>query len=221
MTHDEEMAQLLSIVSHDLRSPLTALLLGSRFAAREHGLSEQGRQVISEMEDAAEDLQRRLFDSIDLSRALHGALQLNPQSLELSDLVRGVAREAERKARLREQTLSVTGAQVFVRADTRVLPRAIFALLDHAMHNSPNRAAIAVEVATDAGGGAIRVLDRGPALVEGEHMFAMTPRPAGGRQLGGIGLALARLVAERLGGRVEASPADGGARLQLWLPASP
>src|SRR5436305_2139217 len=115
------MAQLLSLVSHDLRSPLTALLLGSRLVTREKVLSEPARQIASEMEDAAEDLQRRILDWLDLSRSKHGVLLVAAAELDLADVARGVLRDTERKARMRGVAIDLVAAPVFVRGDARLV----------------------------------------------------------------------------------------------------
>ena len=222
MGHDEEIAQLVSLVSHDLRSPLTAILLGSRLLAREPGLHETGRQVASEMEDAAEELQRRIFDWLDVSRAQHGGLILQTATVDLADLARGVQRDADRRTRLRGQTLSLVAQPALVRADHRILPRLILALLDHAMQNSPEGAQIALEVASRDGGGTVRAVDHGPAFTEVQRqaVFELFPGNVGGRFVGGIGLGLARIAAQAMGGKVWAEDAGRNGALVLWLPSA-
>ena len=220
MGHDEEMIQLVSIVSHDLRSPLTALLLGSRLLAREPALNESGRQVALEMEDAAEELQRRIFDFLDVSRGQHGGLSLQTGPVELADLAKGVLRDAERRTRLRGQALEARLQPVLVLADYRILPRVILALLDHAMQNSPEGARLALEVVPRNGGGAVRAVDQARPYTDEQRqaLFTLVPGNVGGRHVGGISLGLARMAAEAMGGTISAEDAGKHGALALWLP---
>ena len=220
MGHDEEIARLVSLVSHDLRSPLTAIMLGSRLLAREPALHDTGRQVASEMVDAAEELQRRIFDWLDVTRAQHGGLALQIAAVDLADLARGAQRDADRRTRLRGQSLSLVAQPALVRADHRILPRLILALLDHALQNSPEGSQIALEVGPRDGGGAVRAVDQGAPFTD-EHrkaLFELFPDNVGGRHVGGIGLGLLRIAAEAMGGRVWAEDGGRGGALVLWLP---
>jgi PAS domain S-box-containing protein len=81
--------QLIGIVSHDLRNPLSAVLMGAQFMLREGGLS--GRQVrnLARIQASAERAQRLISDLLDFTQArLGGGLRVSPEALDLHALVR-------------------------------------------------------------------------------------------------------------------------------------
>ena len=103
-----------------------------------------------------------------------------------------------------------------------LLDRIVANLLDNALGHAPAGSSVEIRAARRDGGVAITVDDAGPGIADAdrERVFDRFARLPGEKGQGhGLGLALARAIAELHGGtlRVSRSPL-GGARFELWLP---
>jgi signal transduction histidine kinase len=118
------------------------------------------------------------------------------------------------------------GGPLWGRGDPDAVARVVRILLDNAMRYAPEGAPVRVRCFDDAGTVAIEVLDRGPGVPdeEREHIFERfhRGRSAGSASGFGLGLAIGRELAERMGGRLELAPSPeaGGACFVLRLPAA-
>jgi signal transduction histidine kinase len=142
---------------------------------------------------------------------------------DLGALCGEVAALHEGMAKERGVEITVRAAEVRVRCDPRKVKQVLINLVQNALDASPAGAAVELEPAPDAGGGArVAVLDRGrgldPALGEAVFSPGVTTKPAGS----GLGLTIARALARQHGGDVAlAARPGGGTRAELVLPALP
>jgi len=108
----------------------------------------------------------------------------------------------------------------------RALPQLLGNVLDNALSFSPPGGAVKVELAREEGFARVRVDDQGPGIPEAhrERIFDrfFSWRPSEGKEgHSGLGLAIARAIAEGYGGSIRAGERPGGgARLEVRLPAS-
>jgi K+-sensing histidine kinase KdpD len=219
---DAAKTALLRSVSHDLRSPLTAI------KAATEGL-EDGSLQLSSAERAdllaairleAERLDRLVANLLDLSRLEVGAVNANPELWSVDELV-GRALDALGLDASRV-TVSLPDRVPLVEVDAGQIERALVNLLENALKFSSTLDP--VEVAVDAGDGEVVVVvrDRGIGLAGDELEAIFEPFRRGslgsGQGGAGLGLAIARGFAQANGGRVWAEPAPQGARFFLALP---
>lgn len=186
---------LLGAASHDLRTPLTSLRLQSALLA---GDLDPGPRA-----QAAAILQRNLRrlellvdDFADLVRLESGALALRPGPLDLAAVARAAAESFEAEAEERRVRLDLDlPASLPATADERRATQAVATLLAHALRRAPEGSAVRVTGAMGPAHVELAVTDAGPAP---EPM-----RPVG------LGLPLARQMAERQGGalRIEGGTA--------------
>lgn len=166
-------------VSHQLRTPLTGLLLGL-----ESGLGGgDPRQVIRTALERGEHLQEIIDDLVRLSRGGEGGRT----PLDVRHLLDEVRSRADVTVEMQDDLPEVRVSQAAVRQIVHVL------VDNAATHGAPPITVSAVDVGT---GMAIEVADAGPGIPEGLDVFRA---PADGH---GIGLALARSLAEAEGGRL-------------------
>jgi signal transduction histidine kinase len=218
----------VSTASHELRTPLTMLqgtmeLLDEDL--RDGGdLADAQEQVAS----ARRELRRLAALSselLDLSR-LDAAVQLRSEPVELHELSRAVAAEFGLRAAERQVELEVhePDEPCWARADPAACARVVRILLDNALRYAPPGEPIEVSSAHAGGRIVVEVSDRGPGVPEDEreHIFERFHRGrAAGTEHGfGLGLAIGRELAERMGGTLELAESEGGARFRLTLPAS-
>ena len=219
---DPRKDALLASVSHDLRTPLTTI----KALAHELGaLGDERSQVIAEQADR---LNRYVEQLLDLSRLTAGEMPVRIEVNALDDLLSAVVEETEGRLGGRALTVSVeeTDSLLVGRFDLLLSVRILANLVENAHKYSP--AGTAIEVRSTAAHRMLRiaVMDRGPGVAptEQSRIFADFYRPkdappdAGSA---GLGLAVARRMAELQGGRLlYADREGGGSEFALLLPAA-
>jgi K+-sensing histidine kinase KdpD len=213
---------LLRSVSHDLRSPLTAIKAASEGLENESlrlGSTERA-ELLAAIRLEAERLDRLVANLLDLSRLEVGAVNAVPELWSVDELV-GRALDALGLDATRV-TVSMPDRVPLVEVDAGQIERALVNLLENALKFSSSRDP--VDVAVDVAGGevVVAVRDRGVGINgdELEAIFEPFRRGSGGegRAGAGLGLAIARGFVQANGGRVWAEPAAQGATFFLALP---
>jgi two-component system, OmpR family, sensor histidine kinase KdpD len=206
---------LLRAVSHDLSTPLTAILLSLESLQRELGQVPRAQGILRSLTEEATRLRRRIDNLLAMARLEAGSLALRREPTPAADLFRAA----------REHLAPLTASrpiEVRVGADCRDLDvdpslalEILVNLIENADRASPPAAPIELVASADPsqpGLVHLDVLDRGSGWNE-EGSSGDVPRR-------GLGLEIARSFARALGGTVElAARAGGGARARIDLPA--
>jgi two-component system sensor histidine kinase KdpD len=210
---------LLRAVSHDLRSPLTAIRAAVRGVGSET-VSQAQRAELADVIGGATDRLSRLVDNLlDLSRLEAGGAEPQPDWCSVEEVVRSSVRDvASAGARF---DIVLDRELPLVRADAAQLERAVANLLDNAVRYSGGEP-VAVRARADGRRFVLRITDRGPGIAKDDlaHIFepfyrAKEPDSEGS----GLGLAIAKGFVEANGGRLRAeSLPDQGASFVLELP---
>ena len=219
--------RLLRHLSHELKTPLTALREGTELLHDGVGgpLSAQQRQVVSIMRDNGIKLQRLIEDLLNYQRAVHSTATLRPRQVPLDRVVREVARTHELAMRAKEQRLQLELSPLSIEGDEEKLRSIVDNLVGNAVKFTPAGGAIAVAVRAAGDDAAIEVLDSGPGVPAEERdsvfdsFFRGRAKASGPVQGTGLGLAIARELAEAHGGRIKVMPhAGAGAFFRVTLP---
>jgi signal transduction histidine kinase len=220
----------VSTASHELRTPLTMLqgtmeLLEEDLGDGRLDLDDAQRQVAT----ARRELRRLSVlaeELLDLSR-LDAQVPLRSEPVELGELARAVAAEFELSARERGLHIEAVppGGPCWGRGDPDAVARVVRILLDNALRYGPPGEAVRVLVDSDERRATLEVVDRGPGIppAEHEHIFERFHRGAAAGSEGGFGLGLAigRELARRMGGDLVLADSYGrGARFVLSLRAA-
>ena len=232
LAHLDELERLrtefLSMVSHELRAPLTSIK-GS--AATVLGASDElDRSEILQffriVDDQAEHMRGLIGDLLDVGRIESGTLSVAPQPVDLTALVER-ARSAFASGGARHAvSIDLPRDLPRVMADARRTVQVLNNLLSNAARHSPESSPISVEAALDGHLVAVMVTDQGsgvpPHLLP--HMFSKHAGAVGGEgSLGvGLGLAICKGLVEAHGGRISArSGGQGqGTRITFTIPAA-
>lgn len=218
---DELKNALLASVSHDLRTPLTTI------KALAHDLRMEGHERAATIEDEADRLNRFVADLLDLSRLNSGSFTVTPEVNAVEDLFGAALRRVS--GTLRERRLRVeadAGEPLLVgRFDFVHSLRIVVNLIENAAKFSPDGATILLGAVREGDELRIAVADRGPGVPPGEEERIFEPfyRPGGRFDSGGagLGLSIARRMAEAQGGTVRYEPREGGGSIfALRLPAT-
>jgi two-component system sensor histidine kinase KdpD len=213
---------LLASVSHDLRTPLTTI------KAHAHAIGAEGDERALVIEEEADRLNRFVADLLDLSRLAGGALAVAPELNTADDLLGAALQRVAGAAGGRALDVAIDPAEPLLvgRFDFAHTLRALVNLIENALKYAPADAPI--EVRARRAGDALEfvVADRGPGVPAGEEerIFAPFYRPAGSPPDAGgagLGLSIARRLAEAQGGTLHHEPRPGGgSRFVLRLPAA-
>jgi two-component system, OmpR family, sensor histidine kinase KdpD len=208
---------LLHTVSHDLRSPLTAIVAAASSLSNPQVTLDAADQheLVETIRDEAGRLDRLVVNLLDLSRLRAGVAEPQPELWTVDDLV---SRALDAVGAGGERVdVRLGGEPPLVEVDAVQLERVLVNLLDNALKFSPAGSPVMLNVESDGRAVRFHVEDEGDGFVDGDHAFE--PFHAEGKASGaGLGLAIARGFAEANGARVWAEPSDAGAHLVLELP---
>jgi two-component system, OmpR family, sensor histidine kinase KdpD len=210
---------LLRAVSHDLRSPLTAIrtAVGALRNSTLNLSAEDRRELLETIDLDSERLSRLVADLLDLSRLEAGGAAPDVELWSLDDLVR----EAVDSLGARDR-VELAGEAPLVNVDAVQVQRVLANLIENALKFSPPGGRVHVRVTATRKEAIVRVVDNGPGLDESELERVFEPfyrRGPDTRSGAGLGLAIARGFAAANGGRVWAESRPGqGASFALALP---
>jgi two-component system sensor histidine kinase KdpD len=218
-------ATLLASLSHDLRTPLTAIRVAVE-NLREESLPVEARREQVRAALAELDRLTRLFqDILDMARIDAHGIVADRQWITPADVVD--AATAHVRHALEGRVVRVDAqSDAEVEVDPRLASAALAHLLENAAQYSPGGEPISVTARAGAAGFEVSVTDRGPGLDPGEldHLFERFYRGRMARQASfgtGMGLAITRGLLAAAGGRVWAENAPGaGARFTIVIPSA-
>jgi len=220
---DEMKNTFLQAVSHDLRTPLAAIL--GLAVTLERGDIEletsDVRDLATRIATNARKLDRLVTDLLDLDRLARGIVEPKLHPTDVGALVRRVVSES---ALLGERHVQVEAEPVVIEVDAAKVERIVENLLANTARHTPPDAGVWVKVSPEEGGVLIAVEDEGPGVPE-EHRegifepFRQGPEaPTHSPGVGG-GLALVARFAEIHGGRAWVEDRQGGgASFRVFLP---
>ena len=216
-------ATLLASLSHDLRTPLTAIKAAVENLRGHLTMEERAVQARA----AASELDRltRLFqDILDMARIDAAAIRVDRQWVTAADVVD--AASAHVRHTLEGRALRVDAdSDMEVDIDPRLASVALSHILENAAQYSPADREILVQARVEPDGLHVSVTDRGPGLDPGEleHLFERFYRGHTARQTTfgtGMGLSITRGLLAAAGGRIWAENVPGGAKFSIVVPGA-
>lgn len=222
---------LLNSVSHDLQTPLSAIL-GS--ASVLESLDERGdprvrRELAAAIREEAERLASHIGNVLDLTRVRAGQIAPRLELVELSDIINGALRRKDKALARHVLQVDLPAGLPMLRLDLFLMEHAVANVLDNAAKFSPAGSKVSVVARRADGAVVLEVADEGRGIRadELERIFELFYRGdplAGGVAAGsGLGLAICRAFVEANGGSVTVSSAGAarGATFRIQLPVSP
>ena len=219
--------RFLRHVSHELKTPLTALREGAELLNDQVAgpLAPPQRSVVAIMKDNSIKLQRLIEELLDYQRALHAAASLQVQPVSLEHLVEEATRAHELAAQAKGLKLVVDAESATVEADPEKLRSIVDNLISNAVKFTPAGGIVTVCAKALAGEAIIDVHDTGPGVPaeERDSIFNLFFR---GRTTGsavrvkgsGLGLAIARELVEAHGGQIAVVGGEAGGHFRVTLP---
>lgn len=220
-------AALLSSISHDLRSPLAAVI-GAATALSDLGErmpDSDRRDLLDSIRSESERLDRYIQNLLDMTRLGSGPMKLQRGWVGLDEILGSALSRLRRHypATPVETRIEADLPPLFVHA--ALIEQALFNVLENAAKFSPPGSPVRVAARREHDEVLLEVVDRGPGIPEAERrrvfdLFFTTSRGDQGAPGGGLGLTIVRGMVGAHGGRVEALEGDDGVgtRIRIALP---
>ena len=220
----ELAATLLASLSHDLKTPLTAIRVAVENLSTDMTPADRQSQASAALAEL-ERLNRLFQDILDMARIDAAAIQIDRQWVTPADVVDAAIAQVRHHLHGRDVQIDADG-DTEVQIDPRLASAALSHLLENAAQYSPMDARIAVTARADGEGFHAAVSDHGPGLDPSEldHLFERFYRGRTARRLSpgtGMGLAITRGLLAAASGRVWAENVPGaGARFSMVVPGA-
>jgi two-component system sensor histidine kinase KdpD len=229
MEADRLRSALLTSISHDLKTPLAAVL-GSAGALRDLSSNlddAQKADLLTTIIEEAERLNRFIANLLDMTKLESGAIMPNASLHDLSEIVGSTLRRAARILARHEVSVDLARDLPMIRVDPPLFEQVLFNLLDNAAKYAPEGSVITIRSLLDGDSVRLEVLDEGEGIPPSdlELIFDKFYRAQKGDRVRagtGLGLAISRGFIEAMDGTiVAANRGDGkGAVFTIRIPAS-
>lgn len=223
---EAEREQHLRHVSHELKTPLTALREGIALM-RDQVLGRLGddqREVVDILHHNVMTLQRQIESLLDLNAAAFAARRLKHQPVLIRQVITEAVRRRELQLQARGLRVNIEGNAGMVRVDEDKILVALDNLLSNAIDFSPDGEVIRVVIGLSGGKVSVDVIDAGPGVAEEDSERIFLPFVQGKtkapieRQGSGVGLSIVRELLLAMDGSVSLMPSAKGACFRLEVP---
>ncbi|MDF3057092.1 MAG: histidine kinase [Rariglobus sp.] len=224
---NEEKSGLMHMAAHDLRNPLSSLMLNIEILAERTPPAD--REPLERMMVLAHQMIHMIRNLLDVQALEDGRRRLRIEPLdvtaEVETVLAAMQTQAARKRIMLTTEFARTAPQAL--ADRSALHQVLNNLISNAVKYSPFDRVVTIEVEPGMGGKLVlRVRDQGPGITREEmpRLFqkyaCLSARPTGGEQSSGLGLAIVKQLVTTMGGTVRCeSTAGEGAVFIVELPA--
>jgi len=219
--------QAMHFVTHEMRTPLTAIQGSSELMTRYNLSDEKRKQIADLINSESKRLARMIETFLNVERLSAGELELKKEEFAARELVEGCLKRAlplaERK-RIRIELEEIADATLT--GDRELMEYAVYNLLNNAVKYSPPETSVRVTGRADGERLLLAVQDQGIGMEQQElkkifQKFYRTGRAVASGEAGtGIGLSIVEQIVTHHGGRIEVTSAPGkGSCFTLVLPA--
>lgn len=226
----EELHQtLLNSVSHEMRTPLTAIL-GAAFALENSGMSGSSqyvKDVAAGLHEAGDRLNRVIENLLDMSRLNSGVLSLKLEWHDFNDLLSTAVKKLEKPLAQHKIKINFPDKILLVKMDYRLMEHAISNVILNAAMYTPIGTEIRINIKATAADFVIEIEDDGPGIPEDsmkkifDKFYRVPGSPTGGT---GLGLSIVKSIVELHKGRINVqnlSPHGLCFKIELPLEAQP
>ena len=223
---EAEKNRFLRHLSHELKTPLTALREGAELLNDGIGgpLSDSQRKVVGIMKDNSIKLQKLIEELLDYQRALHAAASLDMKTISLDAVVHQAAQSHELAAQAKGLRVAIDAESATLEADPDKLRSVFDNLIGNAVKFTPAGGSVSVLARSSGDQALIDVIDSGPGVPPEERdsifdsFFRGRARASARVEGSGLGLAIAREFVEAHGGLISVLSEARGGHFRVALP---
>lgn len=214
---EQRKMEFVTMISHDLRTPLTAIQGTLELCAKgAYGtLSERGRMRLEDAEKDSDRLISLINDLLDIERLEAGKMELVREDVELDPLIERAINCVSVLAEAKSVSIKATPASFMVHADSGRVAQILINLIGNAIKFSPDNSTVSIEQVGTAGSVEVRIRDEGPGIepkfrdkiFDRFQQVDSDDHPGGS----GLGLAICKAIVEAHGGEigVDSEPGKG------------
>ena len=218
--------QAIHFVTHEMRSPLTAIQGSSELMGRYNLSEEKRKQMAGMINSESKRLAKMIQTFLDIERLTDGKMEIRSEPFDIRETVQACGERARPLAERKQIALQFEEiATATLRGDRELLEYAVYNLLTNAIKYSPAETTVTVGVKSEGGELRLAVRDQGIGMDEKEirklgTKFYRTKRAEASGEVGtGIGLSLVQQIVAHHNGRVEVVSAPGkGSCFTMVLP---
>ena len=219
---------LLDSITHDLRTPLTAIRAAATTLISAPDLPPAERaDLAAVVDEESARLDRLIGQAIEMAQLDAATVQVNPKPEDVRELIETTVEEMRPLLRDRPVVVNLGTEMERVSLDRELVHRVLRHLIENATKYSPAEAPIEISAIQDERRLLVTVADRGPGIEPSEQPFVFDKFFRGRKQRSqatgtGMGLAIVKAILEAHGGGIEVKSESGrGSRFVFWLPCQP
>jgi signal transduction histidine kinase len=215
---DEEKNNLIKILAHDLRSPITQIQGLAQIVMIENGsLNEDQKSMMQKIMDTSQRLNKMITHILDIDALENNRVTVFSEEINITSLARQVVSSFDKQAHKKGIPLTFTSDcdNCMIKGDALFLIQIMENLISNAIKFSDAGKPVAVSVDRQDGKVLIKVKDHGPGLTEEDQQFMfkkyqkLSARPTAGEGSFGLGLSIVKKYTELMGGKVGCQSAPG------------
>jgi two-component system sensor histidine kinase KdpD len=216
---EELRSNLLSAVSHDLRTPLASIEGSASALLENRQLDGPAGELATNILQQSQRMNRQIRNLLDMTR-VQGSIQLSLEWESLEDLVQNAI---ERTAPLLTKSVHMIAPDepVMVKVDGALLEQVLVNLLENAARHAGNAPQVTVEFGKSENRAWATVSDNGPGVPPQNLKSIFEPFQRTGTAGFGLGLAICKAAVEAHGGEISALPTESGAKIRFEIPLEP
>lgn len=213
--------EVLGVVSHDLKNPLTTIRLSASLLASTE-TEEENRVLLQDIQDASERMQRLIRDLLDAARLEHAQIAVDRKPLDPNPLLRQVCRMYDQITRQRALQIDcdLHAHLPAIYADHDRILQVFDNLVGNAIKFSPDGERVSIRSTVEPDRVRFSVCDRGPGIRPEvrQRLFTRFWQASETAHMGsGLGLTIAKGIVEAHGGEIGADPGDDGVGSIFWF----
>jgi len=218
--------KLLSIASHDLKSPLSSIFMAESLLRHLTDPNDPtASSVLDTMRKTLDNMNNIINEFLDMAALQNGKIKVDIQPIDLSSTIDEVISQYELPSREKGSVIIMGDTEEYVMADLVRLQQVLSNLISNALKYSPLNSEIRVEVIAGDKMHTIQVIDQGPGIPEDERDLLFTEfaklstRPTGEESSTGLGLWIVKQMVKMMNGDVGVTcPESGGSIFWVKLP---
>ncbi len=222
---NNEKNEFLSIAAHDLKNPLTTIIMGAEII-QYSSTSPQQKPIVQGIIQAGTRMRDLITNLLDANAIEEGRFTSQIERCDLNALLAECVQQNAAAAARKEIALTIfTDATAWARADRTATVQILDNFISNAVKYSPFKSTVRLRTSTTDRNVSVVIADEGPGLSADDQkklfrkFTRLTARPTGGESSNGLGLSIVKRLAEAMGGTVECQSTLGnGSTFIVHLP---
>ncbi len=224
---NHEKDEIFDIASHDLKNPLTSIILTASIVENHFGdmPDEKIARFLQQIRESAERMKEIISKLLDLNAIEAGKINLEIKPIDLDSTIRSLIDNYAERARMKQISIHYEPptTRCMIQADKGFLHQIFDNILSHAIKYSPIEADVFVRLSATNNSVCCEIQDTGPGLTHEDkqklfHKFArLSAKPTGGEQSTGLGLSIVKKLVQTMEGTVWAESEGTGKGTRFFV----